>query len=109
VKGPTGVRWHPLFIRWCLNLSRVSPKVYEVMRESGISLPTRCTLNDYTHWISAKPGFSSEVDDFLRTEAKIDKLKDWRRFVTVYIYVMLLLYVPHPLCVRWSKTRQEIF
>jgi hypothetical protein len=76
VKGPTGVRWHPLFVRWCLNLSRVSPKAYEIMRESGISLPTRRTLNDYTHWVSAKPGFSCEVDDFLRTE---DELEDWQR------------------------------
>ena len=81
VKGPTGIRWHPLFIRWCLNLSRVSPKAYEVMRESGISLPTRRTLNDYTHWVSAKPGFSCEVEDFLRTEAKVDELEEWQRFV----------------------------
>ena len=60
MKGPTGVRWHLLYVRWCLNLS----KAYEIIRESGISLPTRRTLNDYTHWVSAKPGFSSEVDDF---------------------------------------------
>jgi hypothetical protein len=36
VKGPKGMHWHPLFLRWCLNLSRVSPKAYEIMRESGI-------------------------------------------------------------------------
>ena len=80
-KRVTGVRWDPLFIRWCLNLSRVSSKAYEIMRESGISLPTRRTLNDYTHWMSAKPGFSSEIDTFLQTEAKVEELEDWQKYV----------------------------
>ena len=75
-KGLNGMRWHPLFVRWCLNLSRVSPKSYEIMRESGIKLPSRRTLNDYTHWVTASPGFSSEVDELLRTEAKVDELED---------------------------------
>ena len=26
LKRKTGIRWHPLFVRWCLNLPRVSPK-----------------------------------------------------------------------------------
>ena len=63
LKRKEGMRWHPLFIRWCLNLSRVSPKAYEVMKESGMCLPSRRTLNDYTHWVSAKPGFSHEVEN----------------------------------------------
>ncbi len=46
-KQKTGIRWHALFILWCLNLSRISPKAYEVMRESGLELPIRRTLNDY--------------------------------------------------------------
>lgn len=80
VKGKSGMRWHPVFLRWCLNLSRVSPKAYEIMKQSGIELPTRRTLNDYTHWISAKPGFNHEVDMFLRSEAKIDELEVWQRY-----------------------------
>lgn len=55
-KGRTGVRWHPLFVRWCLNLTHTSPKAYEIMRSSGVKLPMRRTLNDYTHWITAKAG-----------------------------------------------------
>lgn len=80
MKGPTGVRWHPLFIRWCLNISRVSQKAYDIMRESGIKLPSRRTLSDYTHWMSSRPGFSSEIDNFLLTEAKIDQLEEWQRY-----------------------------
>jgi hypothetical protein len=83
VKGRRGIRWHPLFIRWCLNLSRVSPKAYEVLRESGIEMPTRQTLNDYTHWVTAKPGFSHEVDIFLRKERKLELLEEHQRFVVL--------------------------
>ena len=70
----TGIRWHPLSVKWCLNLSRVSPKAYEIMQDSGYQLPTRCTLNDYTYWISVKPGFQNEGDDFLVKEAKVEEL-----------------------------------
>ena len=61
VKGKSGVRWHPIFLCWCLNLSRVSPKAYDIIKQSGIQLLTRWTLNDYTQWVSAKPGFNHEV------------------------------------------------
>ena len=71
----TSVRWHPLFVRWCLNISRVSPKAYAIM----LQLPTRRTLNDYTHWISAKPGYQHEVEEFLMHEIKVYDLEDWQR------------------------------
>ena len=74
------MRWHPpMFVRWCLNLSRVSPKAYGILRESGIQLPTRRTLNDYTHWVTAKPGFQYEIDELLIREAKVEELEDWQR------------------------------
>ena len=57
----------------------------EALRESGLHLPTRWTLNDYTHWVSAKPGFSHEVDLFLRTEAKVDELEEWQRYIQYII------------------------
>ena len=78
-KGHTGVRWHPLFLRWCLNLFRVSPKAYEIMRESGMQLPTSRNLNDYPHWVSAKPGFQHKIDQLLIKEARVEELKNWQR------------------------------
>ena len=42
-------------------------------------LPSRLTLNDYTHWVSMKPGFNHEVDSFLSSEMKVDELEDWKR------------------------------
>ena len=91
-KRVTGVRWDPLFIRWCLNLSRVSPKAYEIMRVGHQSTHYRQTLNDYTHWMSTKAGFSSEIYEFLQTEAKVEELEDWQKYVCSYI--CMLLYIP---------------
>lgn len=78
-KTRTAVRWHPLFVRWCLNLSRVSPKAYEIIRESVMQLPTRRTLNDYTHWVSAEPGFHNDMDEMLMKEYRVEELEDWQR------------------------------
>ena len=64
----------------------MSPKAYEIMRESGIQLPTRRTLNDYTYWISAKPGFQNEVDDFLVKEARVEELEEWQRYIILYVH-----------------------
>ena len=79
-KHKTQLLWHPLFVRWCLNISRVSPKTDNILRESGVQLPTRPTLNDYTHWISAKPGFQNDIDDLFASEAKVNQLEDWQRY-----------------------------
>ena len=71
-KGKTGRRWHPLFIRWCLNIALASPKTYDIIQDSGfVTLPSKRTLRDYTHWFKSKPGFQVEVDKFLREEAKV--------------------------------------
>ena len=60
------MRWHPLFIKWCLYLRHLSGKAYELLRDSGcVRLPSQRTLRDYTHYISASVGFSAEVDEQL--------------------------------------------
>ena len=52
------MRWHPLFIKWCLYLKHLSSKAYEMIRDSGcISLPSH-----YTHFVQSTSGFSAEVD-----------------------------------------------
>lgn len=59
-----------------------SGKSYDILRESGfISLPSRRTLRDYTHWLKLKPGFDSNVINFLIAEAKIDTLADWQKLI----------------------------
>lgn len=79
----TGIRWHPLFIRWCLNIMLTSGKTYEIMRESGfICLPSKRTLRDYMHWHKMKPGFDATLINHLRVEAKVDTLADWQKYTT---------------------------
>ena len=65
-KDKRSMKWHPMFIRWCLYLRHVSGKAYEVLQNSGcIRLPSQQTLRDYTHYVSAKIGFCVEVDQML--------------------------------------------
>lgn len=85
-KTKKAIKWHPIFVRWCLNISRVSPKAYEILRESGVQLPTRRTLNDYTHWLHAEPGFHNAIDNLLATESNIKNLEEWQRLYS-YMFV----------------------
>jgi hypothetical protein len=56
--GKQGIRWHPFFIRWFLNIMICSPKAYDVMRDSDLLvLPSKRTLKDYTHWFKPKASY----------------------------------------------------
>ena len=68
---------------------KLSPRSSEVIREPGLKMLTRPTLNDYTHWVSAKPLFSHEVDVFPQTETKVDKLQNWQRYQKVLHFVLM--------------------
>ena len=75
VEGKQGIRWHPLFIRWCLNIMLSSPKTYNIIRESGvIHLPSTRTLKDYTHWFKPEVGFQNEVFIQLSEYYKVSEL-----------------------------------
>ena len=41
LKDRRSMKWHPLFIRWCLYLRHVSGRAYEVLRESCYRLRER--------------------------------------------------------------------
>jgi len=54
-KNSKSIKWHPLFIKWCLYLRHLSGKSYELLQKSGcIKLPSQSTLRDYTHHIPAQ-------------------------------------------------------
>ena len=87
------MKWHPLFIKWCLYLRHLSGKSYELLRSSGcIKLPSQATLRDYTHHIPAKIGFSAEVDQHLVDVAFLSN--DLNRYV---ILVMDEVHIKHDL------------
>ena len=50
-----------------------SSSAYESLRSSGcLQLPSQRTLRDYTHYVQAATGFSTEVDGMLMKAAKVD-------------------------------------
>ena len=63
----TGVRWHPLIIKWCLYLHHCSSGAYKVLRNSKLlCLPSEHTLRDYTHFNSTRAGFSDATNHQLK-------------------------------------------
>ena len=71
-------------IHWCLYLRHESSSAYETLRDSGvIVLPSQRTLHDYTHHISARIGFSHEVDLQLMDAANIQTCEEWQKCVVL--------------------------
>lgn len=69
VSNPTQVRWHPVIIKWCLNLKLLSSSSYHALRTSGfVKLPSDRTLRLYTHYFTNKVGFQDEVNEQLLNE-----------------------------------------
>ena len=68
LKSKTQMRWHPLIIRFALNLKYLSTSAYKAIRQSGIvHLPSERTLSDYTHWSNPHTGVQREfVEEFAR-------------------------------------------
>ena len=79
-KDPCQVRWHPLIIRWCLNLKLLSSSAYHATRTADfIKLPSERTLRDFTYFQS-RPGFQLEVNQQLLKEGKLDDLPEHRKY-----------------------------
>lgn len=90
-KDSRGRRWHPLMIRFCLYLRHQSNKAYETLRQSGvISLLSQRTLRDYSHAITAKPGFSDAVDQQLMLAAKVATCREWEKLLVILIDEMYI-------------------
>ena len=85
-KDPRQVRWHPVLIKWCLNLKLLSGSAYHALRTSGfLKLPSERTLRDYVHYFSSKPGFQREVHQQLLEEANLISLPESRKYVSVIL------------------------
>ena len=80
------MKWHPMMIRWCLNLKLLSSSAYHALRTSGfLKLPSERTLRDYTHFIKTRSGFQDEVDSMLIREARLSDLPEWKRYVVLLL------------------------
>ena len=85
-KDPRQVRWHPLIIRWCLNLKLMSSAAYHATRTAGfIKLPSERTLRDYTHYFRHRSGYQLELNEQLQKEAKLKDLPENRRYCSLVL------------------------
>ena len=85
-KSGTQVRWHPMMIRWCLNLKLLSSSAYHALRTSGfVTLPSERTLRDYTNVFQSKTGFQAEVNAQLLEESKVRELPEEKKYCGLVI------------------------
>lgn len=86
VKDSRQIRWHPLMIKWCLNLKLISSAAYHAVCTSGfLRLPSERTLRDYTHYFKSQPGFHSQLNQQLQKESDIESLPESKRYVALLI------------------------
>ena len=78
----TGVRYHPMIIRFCLSLAAKSPSCYEELRNSKVLvLPSQRRLKDYRNAIKPRRGFQDEVIEVLKI--KTNSYFDVQRYVVL--------------------------
>lgn len=86
LQNSKNMRWHPMMIRWCLNLKLLSSSAYHALRSSGfLKLPSERTLRDYTHFVKTRPGFQAEVDSMLVREARLSELPEWKKHIVLLL------------------------
>ena len=86
VKDARQICWHPLMIKWCLNLKLISSAAYHTVQTSGfLRLPSERTLRDYTHYFKSQAGFLPDLNEQLQNEAGIDSLPESKRYVALLI------------------------
>ena len=78
----TGVRYHPMIIRFCLSLAAKSSSCYEELRNSKVLvLPSQCRLTDYRNAIKPQRGFQAEVVTELKNIT--EQYFDMQRYVII--------------------------
>ena len=73
------MKWHPMMVRWCLNLKLLSTSCYHALRTS------KRTLRDYTHYVKSRSGFQDDIDDDLAKEANIKELPEYKKYIVLLI------------------------
>ena len=82
LKNKKRMRWHPLMIRFALNLRYLSSTAYRSVR-SFLALPSQRTLRDYTHVMKFDAGVSGDVVKRLKEDMEFDRCSSSQKKVTV--------------------------
>ena len=86
----TGVRYHPMIIRFCLSLAAKSLSCYEELRNSKVLvLPSQRRLRDYRNAIRPQRGFQNEVVEELKSQT--DSHFDVQRYVVLLFDEMKIM------------------
>lgn len=76
------MKWHPLMIRFALNLQYLSSSAYNAVG-NFLSLPTQRTLRDYTHFTSFQTGLSIPVINKFKEDMCLSSSSPSQRKVTI--------------------------
>lgn len=78
-------------IKWCLYLRHVSGRAYKILRSSGcVTLPSQRTLSDYTHYVSALTGFSTDIDKQLALAVDDEPCSEMNKYTVLIINEMYI-------------------
>ena len=82
-KKRSGVRYHPMIIRFCLSIASKSPSAYNELRSSNVlTLPSLRTLRDYKNAIHPTTEFNMQViEELCKTT---ETLQSFQRFIVLY-------------------------
>lgn len=76
------MRWHPLMIRFALNLKYLSSSAFRAVG-NYIALPSSRTLNDYTHVFSVEEGVNYNLIERLKEDMKFDTCDDSEKLISI--------------------------
>lgn len=78
------MRWHPLMIRFALNLKYLSTNAYRAVG-NFLALPSRRTLCDYTHVTSVGAGVSQDMIQRMKKDMDFDSITSPEKIVGVML------------------------
>ena len=85
----SSIRYHPMIIKYCLNLAAKSSSTYSDLRYDSktgsaiLVLPSLHTLRDYKNYMKSTRGFNPAVMKKLAT--KTSSFQPMERFVSIYL------------------------
>ena len=84
LKNSKAMLWHPLIIRWNLNVYLKSPSTYKHVRTSPfLFLPCKNILLNYINFADPECGFNIDVINRLVQEVKFDEIDEFEKNVSL--------------------------
>lgn len=82
LKNKRSMRWHPLMIRFALNLKYLSSGAYRAVR-NFMALPSNRTLCDYTHILEVESGVNCGMIERLKKDMNFETCAESEKLVSI--------------------------